>query len=184
MNLKAVLEGLLFVVGDEGLGLEDIKTILEIDDNKLNEIVELLKTDYECDNRGINITILGNRLKMITKKEHKDYLQKLFTLNEEESLSDSALEVLAIIAYNQPVTRVMVDEIRGIGSAYLVRKLLYRNLICEVGRSETAGRPILYGTTSLFLDHFGLKSIEELPNITVEEDNSVKELYNSKYEEK
>ena len=93
------------------------------------------------------------------------------------------METLAIIAYNQPVTRLMVDEIRGVSSAYLVRKLVYKNLVCEVGRSEAAGRPVLYGTTPLFLDYFGLKSIKDLPNIEITKDDSVKELYNSKYNE-
>ena len=184
MNLKAVLEGLLFVVGDEGLTIDEIKKVLEIEDSELNLIVESLQTEYSSLERGITIAVLGNRLKLTTKKEHKDYLQKLINLSENENLSEAALEVLAIIAYNQPVTRVMIDDIRGISSAYLVHKLVYRNLICEVGRSESAGRPILYGTTSLFLDYFGLKNIGELPNVKITEDDSIKELYDSKYEEK
>ncbi|MBO5095822.1 MAG: SMC-Scp complex subunit ScpB, partial [Bacilli bacterium] len=88
-----------------------------------------------------------------------------------------------IIAYNQHVTRFMVDEIRGISSSHMIRKLVYKNLICEVGRSETAGRPILYGTTSLFLDYFGLEDIKNLPQLQIEENDEVKELYNSKYKE-
>ena len=104
-------------------------------------------------------------------------------LEDNENLSESALETLAIIAYNQPVTRVQVDEIRGVSSSHMIRKLVYKNLICEVGRSETAGRPILYGTTPMFLDYFGLKSISDLPDIKVEVDDSIKDLYNSKYNE-
>lgn len=183
MNLKAVLEGLLFIVGDEGLTFDEIKSTLEINDDKLNEIIESLKNDYLNIDRGLNITILGNRLKLTTKKEHKEYFQKLMTLSENDNLSESALEVLAIVAYNQPVTRIMVDEIRGVDSSYLIRKLVYRNLIGEVGRAETAGRPVLYGTTDLFLDYFGLKSISELPKFEIKEDDSIKELYNSKYKE-
>ena len=77
----------------------------------------------------------------------------------------------------------MVDEIRGVSSSYIIRKLVYKNLICEIGRSESAGRPVLYGTTSLFLDYFGLKSISDLPNIEITKDDEVKDLYNSKYRE-
>ena len=180
MNLKSVLEGLLFIVGDEGLSFEEIKKILEIEEIELQKIIINLQEDYQSDQRGIDLTNLGNRLKLITKKEHKEYLQRLANLEEDTSLSESALETLAIIAYNQPVTRVVVDEIRGVSSSHMVRKLVYKNLISEVGRSEKAGRPILYGTTSLFLDYFGLNSVNELPNIEIEKNEKVKELYNSK----
>lgn len=183
MNLVSALESLLFVVGDEGLSLEEIKKILEIDDTTLKQIIDKLIDNYQNNDRGIELTILSNRLKLITKRENKEYLQKLVDFKDDEHLTESALETLAIIAYNQPVTRLMVDEIRGVSSAYLVRKLVYKNLICEVGRSEAAGRPVLYGTTPLFLDYFGLKSIKDLPNIEITKDDSVKELYNSKYNE-
>lgn len=183
MNLKAVLEGLLFISGDEGLKLDEIKSILEIDDNVLKDIISKLIDEYNMDERGITLTTLGNRLKLITKKEHKPYLQKYVNLQENDNLSEAALETLAIVAYNQPVTRLMIDEIRGVSSSHMVRKLVYKNLICEVGRSETAGRPVLYGTTDLFLDYFGLSNIKELPNITIKEDDTVKDLYNSKYKE-
>jgi len=181
MNYKSIIESMLFFAGDEGLSIDEVKSILELDD--VDNIIEDLKQDYQNVDRGIEITLLGNRLKLVTKKENKDYIKQLITFQETDNLSESALETLAIIAYNQPVTRVTVDEIRGISSAHMIRKLVYKNLICEVGRSETAGRPIIYGTTSLFLDYFGLNSIKELPNIEIEEDNSVKDLYNSKYSE-
>lgn len=181
MNYKSILESLLFVVGDEGLSLEEIKNILEIDVESCNKLIESLYQDYT--DRGIELCLLGNRYKLITKKENKEYIQKLVNLSDSDTLSESALETLAIIAYNQPVTRVMVDEIRGISSSHMIRKLVYKNLICEVGRSETAGRPILYGTTPLFLDYFGLKSIKDLPQMEINSNDEVKELYNSKYKE-
>ncbi|MEG2321932.1 MAG: SMC-Scp complex subunit ScpB [Bacilli bacterium] len=183
MNLKAVLEGLLFVVGDEGLTLEELKTILELDDDKLKETITLLEKDYISLDRGIEIANLGNRLKLVTKKEHKEYYQKLSTLNNDNTLSEQCLETLAIVAYNQPVTRSVVDEIRGISSSHMLRKLVFKNLICEVGRSETAGRPILYGTTTLFLDYFGLETITQLPTINILKDDTITELYDSKYNE-
>lgn len=183
MNLKGVLESLLFVVGDEGLTKEQLKDILEISLNDVEELIESLQKEYEKEDRGLSLVILGNRLKLITKKENKPYLQKLVTLEDSDTLSESALEVLAIIAYNQPVTRATVDEIRGVSSSHMIRKLVYKDLICEIGRSETAGRPILYGTTDLFLDYFGLQSLSQLPMIERKEDDSVHELYNSKYVE-
>ena len=102
---------------------------------------------------------------------------------DSDTLSEAALETLAIVAYNQPITRLVIDEIRGVSSSHIVRKLVSKNLICEIGRSETAGRPILYGTTSLFLDYFGLKTIKDLPQIEINIDDSEKDLYNSKYNE-
>lgn len=183
MNFNSILESLLFVVGDEGLSLEEIKNILEIDDDALKKVIEQLNINYSNSDRGIELTMLGNRLKLITKKENKQYIQKLVDINDSDVLTETALETLAIIAYNQPVTRVMVDEIRGVSSSYIIRKLLYKNLICEIGRSETAGRPVLYGTTPLFLDYFGLKSIDDLPTIKIATDDTVKDLYNSKYSE-
>lgn len=184
MNLVSVLESLLFIVGDEGLSLDEIKNILDVNDNDVKMTIHNLIESYKNDSRGIEIAFLGNRLKLITKKENKKYLQKLVDIKDDEHLTEAALETLAIIAYNQPVTRLMIDEIRGVSSSYLVRKLIYKNLICEVGRSEAAGRPVLYGTTPLFLDYFGLKSIKDLPNIEITKDDSVKELYDSKYNEK
>lgn len=183
MNLKSILEGLLFVVGDEGLTQEQMKDILEISNEQLEKVIEELQEEYQNEERGISLVVLGNRLKLITKKEIKPYIQKLMTLEDSDTLSESALEVLAIIAYNQPVTRAMIDEIRGISSSHMLRKLVYKDLIEEVGRSESAGRPILYGTTDLFLDYFGLKTLSELPTIEKKEDDSVHELYHSKYVE-
>lgn len=181
--MEAILESLLFVVGDEGLDYNEALNILEIAKVELDKVIESLKNQYSSDNRGIELVVLGNRLKLVTKKEFKSYIEKMITISDDGNLSESALETLAIIAYNQPVTRVMVDEIRGISSAHMIRKLVYKNLICEIGRSETAGRPILYGTTPLFLDYFGLQDIKQLPEVEVLVDDSEKELYNSKYSE-
>lgn len=175
------MESLLFVVGDEGLTKEEIVKILEVDLDTLNSVINDLSIAYENEDRGIELVVLGNRLKLVTKKSNKIYIQKLMNLNEDGTLSSSALETLAIIAYNQPVTRIMVDEIRGVSSSHIIRKLLYKNLICEIGRSETAGRPILYGTTPLFLDYFGLADIKDLPAIEISKEDKVVDLYESKY---
>ena len=184
MDLKAILEGLLFVSGNEGLSKEQIKEILEIDDITFNKVINDLYIEYDMPNRGIKLEYLGNRFKLVTKKEYKDYLQKLVDISESDFLSSAALEILAIIAYNQPITRVTIDDIRGISSGHIVRKLVFKNLICEVGRSQTAGRPILYGTTPLFLDYFGLKALTDLPPIEQKkEEDDIIDLYQSRYNE-
>ncbi len=186
MNLEAVLEGLLFVVGDDGLTMQQIKDIMSLNDDEAKELIMSLKEKYEKDDRGIRINFLGNTFKLTTKKEHKEYYQKLIENPETNVLSQSALETLAIIAYNEPITRLMVDEIRGVSSREMIKKLVAKGLVKEVGRSELPGRPILYQTTSEFLDYFGLASKDELPkfdNIVEEVTIDSVDLYDSKYKE-
>ena len=187
---KAVLEGLLFVVGEDGLTIEQIVDVLEVNEPTAKGLIMELKKEYEDDSRGLRIDFLGNRFKMTTKFEHKQYYQKLIENPETNFLSQAALETLAIIAYNEPVTRIQVDNIRGVGSTSIIRKLVAKGFIKESGRSEMPGRPILYETTHEFLDYFGLASIDELPNIDdiidnveVEEDDDNTDLYTSKYVE-
>ena len=187
--MKAVLEGLLFVVGEDGLTIDQIMDILDIDENASKELIRELKSDYEDESRGLRIDFLGNRFKLTTKEEHKDYYQKLIENPMSNKLSQAALETLAIIAYNEPITRIQVDTIRGVGSTSIIRKLVAKGFIKESGRSDMPGRPILYETTHEFLDYFGLSSKEELPNIddiinSVEkEEDDNKDLYTSKYSE-
>ena len=187
---KAVLEGLLFVVGEEGLTLEQIEDVLNIDEESSKSLIMELKKDYEDESRGLRIDFLGNRFKLTTKFEHKEYYQKLIENPETNTLSQAALETLAIIAYNEPITRVQVDAIRGVGSVNIIRKLVAKGFIKESGRSELPGRPILYETTNEFLDYFGLSSTEDLPDISefvsseVDEADESNDLYTSKYTEK
>ena len=189
MKNKAVLEGLLFVVGEEGLSLEQIEDVLEIGEDEAKELLKSLKQSYEQEDRGLRIDFLGNRFKLTTKFEHKEYYQRLIENPETNTLSQAALETLAIIAYNEPLTRIDVDKIRGVGSAQIVRKLVAKGFVREVGRSDAPGRPILYKTTSEFLDYFGLSTIDDLPNMDefIEEENIENEedsdLYTSKYKE-
>ena len=182
---KAALEGLLFVVGDDGLTISGIMEILEIDHDEAVALINELKSDYEKIDRGIRIHFLGNTFKLTTKNEHKKYYQRLLVNEENNHLSNSALETLAIVAYNEPITRVEVDEIRGVQTGQLIRKLVAKGLLKECGRSEMAGHPILYKTTSEFLDYFGLSTIADLPKIekqeNIESDNI--DLYQSKYNE-
>jgi len=181
MKLLGVLEGLLFVVGDEGVTLKDICNTLEISENEARELLTALKKEYENDNRGIKISFLGETFKLTTKKEHKEYYQKLVT-TKEAILSQSQLEVLAIIAYNEPITRIEIDEIRGISSAYIVKKLLSRDLIRVVGKSDLPGKPNLYRTTREFLDCFGLSSINDLPDLVLTKEDKEQNLFSKKEE--
>ncbi len=189
MKNKAILEGLLFVVGEDGLSIEQIMDVLAIDIETAKELIKELKVDYEDENRGLRIDFLGNRFKLTTKYEHREYYQKLLLNPETNTLSQAALETLAIIAYNEPITRVQIDTIRGVGSKEVIRKLIAKGFIKESGRSDLPGRPILYETTSEFLDYFGLATIEDLPDMrefleenTKEEDDE-SDLYDSKYVE-
>ena len=183
--MKAVVEGLLFLSGEDGLTLQEISNIIEKDTDEVKLIIKELYNDYNDINRGIQIEFLGEHFKLTTKKEHKEYYKKL-TIDEESSiLSQSALETLAIIAYNAPLTRVDIDNIRGVNSSYAVRKLLLKGLIEEVGRSDSPGRPRLYNITPRFLDYFGLGSIDELPKLEEKEIivDDEKSLFESKYKE-
>jgi segregation and condensation protein B len=186
--MKAVLEGLLFVVGEDGLTIEQIKDVLNISDEEALNLLKDLREDYESDDRGIRINFLGNCFKLTTKEEHKDYYQKLLENPSTNKLSQAALETLAIIAYNEPITRISIDNLRGVSTVQIIRKLVAKGLIKESGRSDLPGRPILYETTNEFLDYFGLSRKEDLPDISkFMEDNTIEEdsndLYTSKYVE-
>ena len=189
MNKMAVLEGLLFVVGEDGLTLDQIEDVLEVSEEEAKELLSSLKKSYESDERGIRIDFLGNRFKLTTKQEHREYYQKLIENPETNILSQAALETLAIIAYNAPITRIQIDAMRGVSSVSIVRKLVAKGFIKETGRSDLPGRPILYETTSDFLDYFGLSTLDDLPNMDdfIEEqsevDDTESDLYDSKYKE-
>ena len=185
MNKLAILEGLLFVVGDDGLTINQVMDILEVSNEEAKELLNKLKERYLKDDSGIKINFLGNTFKLSTKKEHRAYYQKLIETEESNVLSQAALETLAIVAYNQPLTCGNVNEIRGIDSHQMIRKLVAKGLLKEAGRSDSVGRPILYATTLEFLDYFGLSTIEDLPKIEEfkEQEDGETDLYQSKYKE-
>lgn len=181
--MEAVIEGILFIAGDEGASFEKMRTTLDIKGEELQTILGTMAIAYQKETSGIQLEILGDKVKLITKKEHKQYYEDFFSFDNDSTLTTSSLEVLAIIAYNAPVTRSMVDELRGVSSSHLLRKLLAKSLIEVVGRSELPGRPNLYGTTENFLHYFGLSDVKDLPVIEKSEEKEEKELYTSKYKD-
>ena len=180
-----ILEGLLFVVGDDGLSLKDVMSILNVSEEEARDLVYKLKASYDSDDRGLRLNYLGNTFKLTTKEEHKEYYEKLLENPSTHVLSQASLEVLAIIAYNEPITRGQIDEMRGVDSTYVLRRLLAKGFIKEDGRSEMPGHPILYKTTDDFLDYFGLSTKEDLPDIESIEvsDDGEKDLFKSNYKE-
>lgn len=186
MKYKNIVEGILFIVGDEGTTIKEIANTLNISEIEVKEALTELRKDYESPDRGIRISFLGNTFKLTTKSEHKKFYEKLVTDSHEFTLSNAALETLAIIAYNEPITRIRIDQIRGVSSIQIIRKLLARGFIKECGKENSVGKPNLYKTTSEFLDYFGLATKEDLPKLPnidkpiVEEE---KDLYHSDYKE-
>lgn len=167
-HLKGPLEGLLFACGDEGITVKELKDILGVDEKSVKLLLEELKADYERDARGLMIMRSHEVYHLTTKPEHSTYFKKLLETPQSTRLSQAALETLAIIAYNQPITRTEIDEIRGVKSDRPVKTLLARSLIEEAGRREGVGRPILFATSKEFLIFFGLTSLEELPPLPEE----------------
>lgn len=163
IDWKAVIEGLLFAAGDEGLTLKQMALVLEINESTALDIINELINDYKQADRGINLVEVAGTYQLTTKKEHAVYLKKLVESPSSSSLSQAALETLAIIAYRQPITRAEVEEIRGVKTERPIQTLIAKALIKEVGRVEGTGRAILYGTTKEFLEYFGLKTLKELP---------------------
>lgn len=186
MSLLGILEGILFVVGDEGITLKKICEIMDISLEEAKDLLKELKSSYEKEDRGLRVSFLGDAFKLTTKQEHKEYYKKLVENPENHLLSPSALEVLAIVAYNQPITRVEIDEMRGVSSSHMVRRLVAKGMLKEAGKSTMPGRPNLYKTTSDFLDYFGLATLNDLPTIDMkkyEGEEQERDLFTSIYKE-
>lgn len=166
--MKAIVEGILFASGEEGATIKQLTNVLDISEETALHIVEELSYEYEHTERGIRMMKANGAFHLTTKPEHSSYFKKFLSTPQANRLSQAALETLAIIAYEQPITRIEIEEIRGVKSDRPVQTLLARSLIEEVGRKNTVGRPILFGTTKEFLVYFGLTSLEELPPLPKE----------------
>lgn len=163
-NYISVLEGLLFVAGDDGITLEEASYILELERSAVRQLLDELKKRLEDENSGLELLLTASHYKLVTKASLKSYIEKYAVSPYSSQLSKASLETLAIIAYKQPVTRVDIESIRGVQSSGSIQKLLLRDLIEEAGRLETPGRPKLYKTTEYFMDYFGLESLDALPD--------------------
>lgn len=158
-----VIECLLYVAGDEGLTISELMKGLEQEEEVVLQALNELMNRYEKEEYGFMIQKAMDRYYLTTKREYSPYIQTLIATNKMQSLSQAALETLAIIAYKQPITRVEIEEIRGVKSDKAIQSLVGKALVAEVGRKEGTGRPILYGTTEEFLRVFGLTTLKELP---------------------
>ena len=163
-TIKSAVESLLFVWGAP----LDARTMADLFNLPVADMLHILREmmdEYEQRGSGLRIREMDKSFQLCTNPENDDYVQKLCTPVKEKRLSQPALEVLAVIAYKQPVTKGEIDAIRGIKCDRVVEGLMAKDLICEKGRSEAVGRPFLYGTTQKFLEQFGFESISELPEI-------------------
>lgn len=162
---EAIVEGLLYVVGEEGLKIENIAAVMDISTEDVKALLTNIESKYRFDQFGIELVNYGGSYRFVTKKAIYPYVQKLLHNEKAASLSNAALETLTIIAYKQPITRVEIEELRGVGCDMMLRKLQARELIKEAGRSDAPGKPILYEVTEEFLNSFGLETIGMLPDL-------------------
>ena len=168
-EIKSAVESMLFIWGDP-LDIKDIVNILEADKNKVEEAIDALILDYKSEDRGIVLKKFGECYQLKTKDKNYSYVSTLYKPNTHRGLSDAAMETLSIIAYKQPITKIEVEQIRGIKSNYIINTLKDKGLIKVVDRLEKPGNPLLYGTTKDFLSYFGLISIDELPKLPYDKD--------------
>ena len=162
---KAIIEAILFTMG-ESVELEKIANTIELDKNKTKKLIQEMQDELNQSTRGVTIMELDGSYQMCTKTEMYEYLIKIAKQPKKRVLTDVLLETLSIIAYKQPVTRVEVEKIRGVSSDHAISKLVEYNLVCELGRLDAPGRPLLFGTTEEFLRSFGVHSVDELPVIS------------------
>lgn len=162
---KAVLEAILFTMG-ESVEVERLAAVIEEDKNTTRQILIEMKEEYDSKECGVTLMELEDSFQMCTKAEMYEYLIKIAKTPRKYVLTDTLLETLSIIAYKQPITRAEIEKIRGVSCDHAVNRLVEFGLIAEVGRMDAPGRPLLFGTTEEFLRSFGVKSLEELPELS------------------
>lgn len=165
-ELAGIIEGILFGAGD-GVSMTELCRCLDKPAAEVQFAMEILKQDYQSKARGIRLVQIKDSYQLSTKPDYYGYIKEITRHQEKTGLSRAALETLAIIAYRQPVTRLAVDELRGVSSSSAIQRLLDRGLICDGGRLEAPGRPILYKTTNAFLKTMGFSSLKEIPEFEI-----------------
>ncbi len=164
-KVQAVLEAILFTMG-ESVEISRLAAVLEMDKKEIKEVLCEMQEKYDAQDRGISLLWLEESVQLSTKAEMYEYLIKIAKAPRKMVLTDTVLETLSIIAYKQPVTRLEIERIRGVSCDHAINKLLEYDLITELGRLDAPGRPLLFGTTEQFLRSFGVKSLEELPELS------------------
>lgn len=165
---KSILEAVLFAMGNS-VELSKLAEVIELDEKKTRKLLMELKDEYDQENRGITIVEYEGAFQMCTKPEYYEQLIKVVKTPKKYVLTDTLLETLAIIAYKQPVTKMEIEKIRGVSSEHAVNRLLDFELICELGRKDAPGKPILFGTTEQFLRSFGVTSLTDLPEMNIDQ---------------
>lgn len=163
-TIKSAIESMMFVWG-EPLDIKEIAEIFNMDKKEIYNLCKELQEEYEQEGRGIVIREVNRSFQFVTRSENLGYVERLCTPVKHKKLSQSALEVLALVAYKQPVTKGEIEAVRGIRCDRVIEGLTKKNLIAEVGRSTSVGRPVLYGTTDEFLRQFGFETLKDLPAI-------------------
>ncbi len=161
-EISAIIEAILFVAG-EPMPIASIVKALEMDEAEVQQAIDHLQKSLDKKQRGVVLKRYGHHLRLETRADYAPYVEKLLQPVQRQSLTQASLETLAVIAYRQPATRGDVEMVRGVKCDYSVQSLLQKGLIHEVGRKEALGRPMLYATTDMFLEHFGIADIRELP---------------------
>lgn len=184
INYLDIIEGMLYLAGDDGIDIKQVAGVLEISKKDALLLMDQFAESYEKkDLKGIILVNFGGRYKLATNSDYFIYYQKMVEQTS-ANLSNAALETLAIIAYNQPITRAKVEDIRGVGCDAMMRKLVAKALIKEVGREDSPGMPILYGITDEFMDTFGLTTLDELPDLAdIVEIDEQEDIFATKYRE-
>lgn len=186
-HLSSKIEALLFVAGDDGLSMKQLEFLTEAEEKDIKDEIAVMAQRYqETETSGIMIKELAGVYQLVTKTEVAHTIQRLVENPTVQSLSQASLEVLAIVAYKQPITRVEIEDLRGVKSEKALYTLAGKALIQEVGRAERTGRAILYGTTSEFLNYFGLKNLDELPALpeeAEEDQDGDTDLFMTKFQE-
>lgn len=173
-KLEGIIEAILFTMG-ESVELHKIAAAIKHDEETTRKLIHQLQDKYEAEDRGVRIIELEDSFQMCTKTEMYEYLIRIANQPRKYVLTDVLLETLSIVAYKQPVTKLEIEKIRGVKSDHAVNKLVEYNLVCEVGRLDAPGKPILFGTTEEFLRRFSIHSIEDLPSMNPEQVESFKE---------
>ncbi len=167
-NLKGRIEAILFVAG-EAVSIRDLSRALQTGEKEIRETLNALRDEYDYEQRGFLLKRFGDKVQLATRPLYAGEVVRLLQPVQQQSLSQAAMETLAVVAYKQPVTRAEVEQIRGVKCDYSLQSLMNKGLIRETGRKDTIGRPILFGTTDEFLSHFGLENLDELPPMPEQE---------------